>query len=205
MSENFEDFYNKNLEKFGSTAQGVGWKNEAAQQVRFQQLAKVITEQEFSINDLGCGTGDFVNHLNKANWKFEYHGYDIMPEMIERAVKRFNDISNILFHRIESAKDMKLADYSIASGIFNIRFNCEDEKWLDYILNTLVLMNEKSNYGFAFNILTKYSDPEFMKGELFYADPCYFFDYCKKHFSKNVALLHDYDQYDFTIIVRKKL
>ncbi|MBM3138043.1 MAG: class I SAM-dependent methyltransferase, partial [Chloroflexi bacterium] len=29
------------------------------------------------------------------------------------------------------------------------------------------------------------------------------FDYCKVNFSKNVALLHDYKLYDFTIIVRK--
>ena len=42
-----------------------------------------------------------------------------------------------------------------------------------------------------------------MKDHLFYADPCFFFDHCKKHFSKNVALLHDYGMYEFTILVRK--
>lgn len=64
-------------------------------------------------------------------------------------------------------------------------------------------MNEKSTLGFAFNALTKYSDPEFMKEELYYTDPLFMFDYCKTNFSKNVALLHDYRQYDFTILVRK--
>jgi hypothetical protein len=64
-------------------------------------------------------------------------------------------------------------------------------------------MNEKSKAGFAFNVLTKYSDVEFMRKELYYADPCFLFDYCKRAFSKNVALLHDYNQYDFTLIVRK--
>jgi hypothetical protein len=100
---------------------------------------------------------------------------------------------------------MDLCDYTVASGIFNIRFGCDDESWLKYILETLSSMNEKSRDGFAFNILTKYSDREFMKPELYYADPAYLFDYCKKNFSRNVALLHDYDQYDFTIIVRKKM
>jgi len=42
-----------------------------------------------------------------------------------------------------------------------------------------------------------------MKEELFYADPLYFFDLCKKNFSRNIALLHDYYEYDFTILVRK--
>jgi len=40
---------------------------------------------------------------------------------------------------------------------------------------------------------------------LYYADPGFFFDYCKTHFAKNVALLHDYGLYDFTILVRKQL
>jgi hypothetical protein len=52
-------------------------------------------------------------------------------------------------------------------------------------------------------VLTKYSDKEYMKEYLYYADPLYLFDYCKKHFSKNVALLHDYNLYEFSIIVRK--
>jgi len=43
-----------------------------------------------------------------------------------------------------------------------------------------------------------------MKDDLYYADPCYFFDYCKKKFSKNIALLHDYGLYEFTILVRKQ-
>jgi hypothetical protein len=40
---------------------GVGWKNEAAQQIRFDQLAKLIEPcPGFTINDLGCGVGDFL-------------------------------------------------------------------------------------------------------------------------------------------------
>ena len=39
-----------------------------------------------------------------------------------------------------------------------------------------------------------------MKDYLFYADPCQLFDYCKQNFSKQVALLHDYRLYEFTII-----
>ena len=33
----------------------------------------------------------------------------------------------------------------------------------------------------------------------------FFFDFCKRNFSRNVALLHDYGLYDFTIIVRKNI
>jgi len=79
-----------------------------------------------------------------------------------------------------------------------------DIQWLPYILSTLDVMNKKSRLGFAFNMLTKYSDPGYMKKKLYYADPCFIFDYCKRNYSRNVALLHDYDLYEFTIRVLKQ-
>ncbi len=57
--------------------------------------------------------------------------------------------------------------------------------------------------GFAFNALTSYSDPEYMRDDLFYADPSWLFDHCKRTYSSQVALLHDYGLYEFTILVRK--
>jgi hypothetical protein len=66
-------------------------------------------------------------------------------------------------------------------------------------------MSKLSIRGFSFNVLTKYIDHEFMRPHLYYADPCYLFDYCKRNFGSGVALLHDYDLNDFTIIVRKTL
>lgn len=94
-------------------------------------------------------------------------------------------------------------DYIVASGIFNVRQDTSNEEWLEYILDTIHMFYTNSNKGFAFNCLTKYSDTEHMKDYLFYADPLYLFDYCKKEYSRNVALLHDYDIYDFTILVRR--
>jgi hypothetical protein len=59
--------------------------------------------------------------------------------------------------------------------------------------------------GFAFNCLTAYSDAHKMQSYLYYADPCRLFDLCKRRYSRNVALLHDYGLYEFTILVRKEL
>ena len=90
------------------------------------------------------------------------------------------------------------------SGIFNIRLEYSYDEWTGYVIKTLQKMNSLSSKGFAFNMLTSYSDAPYMKPHLYYADPCYYFDYCKRHFSRNVALLHDYNLYDFTILVRKQ-
>ena len=204
MMNDIDKFYQDNLKQFGSTAKGVGWKNDEAQSVRFSQLFKLVTTKEaFSINDLGCGVADFVDFLNGEKANFVYRGYDMMPEMIQRAKNKFADNELVLLQTIANIAEISPADYTIASGIFNIRLITSDEIWLRHILDTITMMNSKSRLGFAFNILSIYSDSEFRKAELYYADPLYLFDYCKRTFTQNVALLHDYGQYDFTIIVRK--
>ena len=71
------------------------------------------------------------------------------------------------------------------------------------MVDALSQMNLLSSRGFASTFLTKYSDADRMLDHLYYADPLFLFDYCKRNFSKNVALLHDYTLYDFTILVRK--
>ena len=78
-------------------------------------------------------------------------------------------------------------------------------EWTDFVIQGLEEMNSHSRIGFSSNFLTKYSDADKMRSDLYYADPCFLFDYCKTHFSKNVAILHDYGMYDFTLIVRKSL
>ena len=95
-----------------------------------------------------------------------------------------------------------IADYSVASGIFNVRLDQSDADWREYIVRTLEQMAATSRKGFAFNCLTSYSDADHMRPDLYYADPCWLFDLCKRRFSRNVALLHDYDLYEFTMLVR---
>jgi hypothetical protein len=84
-----------------------------------------------------------------------------------------------------------------------MKLDLDVKAWNGIILEGLHQMDAHSQKGFAFNLLTKYSDADKMRPDLYYGDPLFFFDYCKRNFSKNVALLHDYGLYDFTILVRK--
>ena len=183
-----------------------GWKNKAAQFIRFEQLAKLIEPPQlthFSVNDLGCGPGHFSAWLADKFEDFKYSGYDVLPEMIEEADRLFGDQNQVRFFQIGSAADMEEATFTVASGIFNLRFEETDAAWQAYLLETLQAMHKKSRVGFAFNCLSRYSDAERMEPSLYYADPCFLFDFCKRNFSRNIALLHDYQEYDFTILVRK--
>lgn len=84
-----------------------------------------------------------------------------------------------------------------------MKFDIEDSLWEHYVKKALFNVNEKSIKGFAFNILTTYVD--YKERHLYYADPLFFFDFCKKNFSRNVSLLHDYGLYEWTMIVKKQL
>ena len=199
--ESVENYYTQKVIKHGCTSKGVDWNTVESQFIRFDQLMKLIDlDDEFSINDLGCGFGSLLDYFKLKDISCDYLGIDLSNQMISFAKKR-NHGRNIKF--IKGSKPNRVADFTIASGLFNVRLNISDKNWLEYIFETLDILNNSSNKGFAFNCLSSYADKEKMRGDLFYADPNVFFDKCKREFSHNVALFHDYNLYEFTIVVRK--
>ena len=122
--------------------------------------------------------------------------------MIFKGRELYSSDANCSFTYNEA--EIPKSDYFVESGVFNVRQSNSEADWTDYLIKSLNKMNDLAEKGIACNFLTKYSNPDFMQPHLYYADPLFFFDYCKKNFSRNVALLHDYDLYDFTIIVRKQ-
>ena len=196
-----EEFFGARLDEHGATARGVDWNSPEAQRERFEQLVKVCdASTPFSILDYGCAYGALVDYLMEMGFDFTYTGYDISEKMIDKAIEIHSDTDNCFFY--SDPQKLKGADYCIACGIFNLMVNSDTERWTRFVIDTLHSMAALARRGFSFNMLTKYSDPEYMRDDLYYAVPCFFFDYCKRHFSRNVALLHDYDLYDFSIIVR---
>lgn len=199
-----DDYYQERRESYQHSSQQVGWKNNVAQEDRFRQFLPLFTNKlDFSPNDLGCGLGDFAGFLRINGYKnIGYRGYDHNLQMIEQCILS-NDSDQLNFFRITAAEEMHVSDYTIASGIFNLKFDKVDSEWRANIESTLHILNSKSIRGFGFNILSSFSDKEYQREELFYADPGYFLNYCLEHFSRDVILSHGYGQYDFTINVLK--
>lgn len=195
-------YYQDKVNQYGATPKGVDWNGEDSQFLRFDQLLKVIdqkTPDKFSIADLGCGYGALHKYLEALFPNHIYHGYDISEKMLDEAEKHISN--NAMLHN--SGFLTEHCDYAIASGIFNVRLDSNESDWLNYILTILDNLNTYSKKGFSFNCLTSYSDKDKMQNYLYYACPNFIFDHCKSNYSRKVALLHDYDLYEFTIIVRK--
>lgn len=200
--KDLKQYYNEKINTHGSTAMGVDWNSKQSQELRFEQLFKVCdTASKFSINDYGCGYGALVNFLIDKGCQFQYSGFDIVENMVVKARELNKDVKFCKFFTEKTL--LTVADYTVASGLFNAKLQVSNEQWTEYVLHTLRKINKLSKKGFAFNMLTKYSDSDYMRSDLYYAAPCVFFDYCMTKFSRNVSLLHDYGLYDFTIIVRK--
>jgi len=199
ITKSVAEYYEKKLELYGATAQGVDWKDEKSQITRFEKLTYALPKSNFSIIDYGCGYGKLYEFLRSKYENFRYIGYDISPKMIETAKLIYPD-ANFTSER----KDLVISDWCVASGIFNVKLNFSKKIWEEYIMQTLEDMNSLSTHGFAFNMLSLYSDREKRKKYLYYADPLFYFDMCKRKFSRFVALLHDYPLWEFTIVVIKK-
>ena len=195
-------YYTRKVESHGATARGVDWNSTESQMLRFEQLEKLLPSREhFSINDYGCGYGALAMYLHTRQYDYAYYGFDISERMIEEARRLNSATPHCQFMSKES--DLPVADYTLLSGIFNVKMDNTTTRLQKYVLYTLDKVNKISRKGFAFNALTIYADVDKMRADLYYADPMFIFDYCKRTFSKYIAVLHDYPLYEFTIIVRK--
>ena len=192
-------YYAGRLAEHGATARGVDWNGEPSQHLRFEQLLRVVGDGG-SLNDWGSGYGALVDWLDAQGLALDYCGYDIAPGMVAAASERYAGRPGVRFTADEQA--VGVADYTVASGIFNVRAGASDEEWSAYMAATLERMAAVSRRGLAFNVLTSYSDADRMEERLHYADPCRWFDWCKRTLARDVALLHDYGLYEFTMLVR---
>jgi SAM-dependent methyltransferase len=195
-----ERYYSAKFDEHGARAEGVDWNSAESQELRFEQLAQLLRGRTgpFSVNDLGCGYGALAAFLRREGYDARYTGYELSPAMLEAARAAFDDERV----RFVEGSTLEPADYSVASGIFNVRLGFDDDEWRAYVDATIGDLARASGSGFAFNMLTSYSDADRKRPDLYYADPREIFDFCKTRHSRHVALLHDYGLWEFTIVVR---
>jgi SAM-dependent methyltransferase len=196
-----EAYYTGRLHRYGATPRGVDWASGESQRLRFAQLLRLCEEgAPFSLVDYGCGYGALLDYLVERRAPVAYAGFDVSADMIAAARRLHAGRPEVAF--VTDAADLPVADYAVASGIFNVRLDVADEAWESYVHATLERLAALGRRGFAFNLLSRYSDPDRRRPDLYYGDPLALFDHCKRRFSPRVALLHDYPLWEFTLLVR---
>lgn len=204
INEQVRAYYEDKLIRFGATYRGVDWNSEASQSLRLRVLLRglgVDMLDSFSVLDYGCGYGALVEVANTISPNFSYTGFDVSSAMIEVARQRFRDVGSTIAFTTELPDTT--FDYTIASGVFNVKGETNDADWEEYVFHCVDQMSKAAGIGFGFNMLTLYSDPDRRQSHLYYADPLRVFDLCRRRYSSKVSLIHDYELYEFTIVVKR--
>jgi len=193
-------YYASKLAQHGASPAGVDWNSEQSQHLRFDQFMPLVSGADASICDYGCGYGAFLDYMRARGHRGAYVGFDAATAMIRQAAARHANDRAARFTDVRG--DVPVADYTVASGIFNVRLSTPVDDWREYISETIGDLASLSRRGFAFNVLSSYSDAEKQRGDLYYADPRDLFDHCMQRWPRRVSLTHDYNLYEFTVTVR---
>jgi SAM-dependent methyltransferase len=193
-------YYAAKLAQHGATPAGVDWNSEQSQRLRFEQFMPLITSEETSVCDYGCGYGALLGFLRARGYRGSYAGYDAADEMVREARSRHGEDRSASFTSVRA--ELPISDVTVASGLFNVRLTAPADQWREYMEDTVADLAALSRRGFAFNVLTSYSDADRQRADLYYADPKAVFDHCMRRWPRRVTLVHDYELFEFTVIVR---
>ena len=197
--------YGRRLDQCGANAKGVFWRGETWQRRRFERLTEIFTDADMAsggvtINDFGCGYGAFFTYLTEypVLRDSRYYGYDISQEMIAACRDGITD-PRASFHRKMWAT--KRADYSFASGTYNLHGSADDDAWWEYVQASLRQLWHRTGKGMAFNMLR--DDEEERYEGLYYTDAEKVLRFCHKYLSEDVEVFDESPMPDMTFFVRR--
>lgn len=198
-----KEFFAGKFDEHGESPEGVCYSNPKGQILRIGALVSQIEEQSgFSVADVGCGFGSLIEALFGAGkFNFDFTGYDLVDEMIENAKERWAGDPRLSFIG-GGTKSLQPADYVLASGTFNMKQDTPHDEWHDYVMSCLSDMLAATNKKLIVNFLTSYSDEEYKRDDLFYANPNAMFDWAMQQ-TGSAAILHNYGLFDFTLVVNR--
>jgi SAM-dependent methyltransferase len=202
LYRDIDQYYSQKIKTYGATPLGVAWPCMPTQELRFVQLLRVCDSgTSFSLNDLGCGYGALLAFLAKRHRrkKVDYLGLDLSAEMIAEARRLWGKHRSAEF--LVANASPRVADYSVASGIFNVKLNQTEALWTHFVETTLNAMRAASRRGFAVNFLAPLAQEE-VQAELYRTPPGIWQSYCEKTFHAQVEVLDGYGMREFTLLVR---
>ena len=197
-------YYSEAIERHGPVPLGVDWSSAASQYLRFLQLLQICDfDRPFSLNDFGCGYGALLDYLawRHRGARVTYHGIDLSPSMIAAATQRWARRPHTTF-RVGS-RCVKMADYSVASGVFNVRLGQPVEQWEAYVEQILRDLCDHSRIGFAVDFMSPH-DVAPTENELYRTPRSRWIAFCRRELGCVVRPLAGYGLREFTLLARRR-
>ncbi len=192
-------YYREKLAAHGPGAQGMDWKDQETQYLRFEVINRYI---DFSKNptvlDVGCGSGEFLTYCQNHKLSLRYQGIDVCPDMVAACRSRHGTASA----REKTVDDLinqeEKFDYVIASGTFNAKMEIEEEQWREYFHNSMKIMFRLSRIAAVVNMMACYV--EYRYDRLYYASPNEIAEFAVENLSRNFIIDHSYPLYEMTAV-----
>ncbi|WP_395055542.1 class I SAM-dependent methyltransferase [Polaromonas sp.] len=198
-------YYTAKVRTHGATPEGVDWGCVPTQELRFVQLLRVCDFTEpLSINDLGCGYGALLGFLRKRHRRsvIDYLGIDLSPAMVDQAKQLWRRYQRAAF--TVGLESPRVADYSVASGLFNVQQDQPAALWALFVQRVLTGLLASSRKGFAINFLAPLSRDMQPKRGLYRTAPDIWMEYCARTLGLQPELLTGYGLNEFTLLVRRE-
>lgn len=195
-------YYDARIAEFGPTPWGVDWTCELTQQLRFVQLLKIAgRRRRFSLNDLGCGFGSLLPFVRgRHGEQVDYAGVDVAHAMIEHARVLWKDDAKAAF--AQGSALPRVADYSLASGLFNVQLGFGRRAWESFVRDVLHELHRASRRGFAVNFIEPPQAGLKPLEGLYRTEPAPWAQWCARAFAAQVEVVSGYGLREFTLLVR---
>jgi len=202
------------VERHGYQPQALFWSNKEIQEIRFENLMGILGkslsdttfDENWSLLDVGCGFADLKFYLAQHNFKPDYSGIDVSPNMVLGACSQHPGIN---VHEGELADfDYKAGqfDYVMLSGALNevveTAIEGSEDQQGDYARSVIRRMYQICRAGVAFNLLNRSDESVGKRTELQSFYPAEMFEFCQS-FAQKVILVEGYLDNDFTIYLYK--
>lgn len=202
LHQRIAGYYSGKVLQHGATPLGVDWSCEPTQQLRFVQLLRLVDlSRPFTLDDLGCGYGALLSFVQKRHRgaRMDYLGIDVSADMVSQAQALHARSRDCAF--CVGSSSPRVADYSVASGIFNVRIDEPAALWQEMIEGTLRDMAAASRIGFAVNFLATLPPGVAGKPQLYRCTPEPWRAFCES-LGMKVDVLAAYGMREFTLHAR---
>lgn len=190
------EIYTRTLQEFGDTPEAVHWRG-VSQRYRFKVLTEIADLSTAEVLDYGCGKGDLYPYLLEMGFRGRYTGFDINPEMIALAQRKF-PAARFVVKDLEEDEVREQFDYVLMSGLFNNRLQ---DNWgmMTAVLRKAFALARRA---LAFNAISTYVNTE--QPEMYYASPEETLRFCVSELSRDVTLRHHEPPYNFAVYVFRR-
>ncbi|TAM47792.1 MAG: class I SAM-dependent methyltransferase [Burkholderiaceae bacterium] len=201
-------YYTETVQTHGATPHGVDWRCVPTQELRFVQLLKLCDfSAPFSLNDLGCGYGALLAYLARRHGAtpVDYLGVDLSAAMISAARRHWGGKRNPGRHAEFAVghASARSADYSVASGIFNIKLDPSAARWRRFVAATLEQLHASSRHGFAVNFMAPLPRGVTGSAGLYRTPAGVWRRWCEQHLGATVEVVKGYGMREYTLLVRR--